>query len=1805
MEGISNSEFNPDNQSQESLTTYAQEKRNLIMEEAEALKSQQEAKRRARELENDIGRDITLDSLLESAAKYKEEIKNSPEKIVQSSDEEEGFSFGQYLDDFRGTRGDLKGSKPQDVSFESAKKIIRHKADKLVDIATTYSYTGEIEKASEIIEMLEAANLGEKDRSVEKSAISLAGVSIDSGDFEMAEKLFNKISSEKYLHKHYANTQTLETLNKFIESLIKKGDKEKAISFADSHGDKKDVFSVVCRALVETGNTQEAQDIIFQLDGENKVFVSIETIKALLAQGNKEAAEALIIATEKEVSELSFPPESDKWERDRNLYNFKTTLPRLREQLTNLVEPEVTKETDFFDQAIESAKIGNFEEAVSFYDKAPGQLRDREEQKKTEELLKKGLTLDKIKEHGLAVSSRGELSFSMKEKAIEAGYQIALAYQKIGDKEKENKYFNSILSRYAYNNPKDLLKKIWESGNEILVHKFLRSKFRTPFQTIDSQGTILPWAGMAGNTRRYSEVVGNYNESTKELLGLQLFIGDFDGAEKTDKYCFYERSKGDLAVQQAIKSYQQLQELKKEGVDLIDIPKVLQGAVETEDQPLIESLGVIMTDEERNKVSDTLPKEIVDKLTYNRGLAANIDKNNEYENLLKQTKELLSDYVHNGDREDVSAVKKMVESLDNLAPEEAADLIGQELKSIDVENPHAVRLLKYLLDNESPQGEQIALSMLRQKSLPERHFEYIAEKLLSEDIHSWSDNLTGVFPPAKEIIAKVKSTDPILHSYLVKRLLNNKIIRPEFPHDKSDYAQNNAKEIIILNINDFHQLDSEVARALDGYSFHKSGSKITFKVNDYLRSFKDLDSNVALEIIAKGRASQVLMDIDSFLPFDSEKFNTFFDQQVEKKDWKKVAELSQFDVCKEKFNKLFDEYKKFAEDTSEHFSLRQDAINFLVSLAKEGAVSIEEEFISIIQERSKQKYAPESKWSLDPAQEAAFYALMRLDNQRVNEALFRLLINDNVSETVKQAVVRKLIRKERDFSQSNVKSSIAAWSANNKEKGGVEWNDLTFINAINTSIPSTELKERSLLQILPHTLIDHSETGSIYKSWKENYKNIPENTFLQLRELLTTSIGPGISAPRVENDKLLSKFQSLYKGISKEGSRKDDLLFGIVNCLVINENLYKVGMDRLSEIDFGIKGDDIKVSKILRQFSFLDKLGTILEMGPRDDYGGHYYDDYEDYGDDDYEPDQNVAPLVEEKTPKEESKKDILIREVETAVSGTNSLSDMESVFGGVITEKIKEILPHPDITSEKIEAVEKKWGDLEPIFTYAGRYPEISDYVAEIVTKADTRDSWKAWRYDKEDASVEEQIGSLKPEQLSAWASDYSIELGDLDLNESEGTKPQEIRNILIQAVVDFKHINDVGSKDDKHSFIQNRLEAAFKKVSEQPGEADVILGEEIEKTEEISEQFNVLIQSKNIPQYRQILQTSLAEGVEVTISSKTKNVLSLISNILSSSLRKDLSRNYQRESENKSKVSINAILTPEMREYANQRMEEIEKQADLLNSGDKFAGLINPTETKDLKSLYEKRSEISTLVSLMRLANLTNRSIAINKLEEQETKGGESLSVTLKNLQKYFENTPFELDVKNIESKIHEKKDIHHTRKIVMMFTDDPQMLWQVGKYPLGNGSCQHYAEGSYADKLMGYVGDANCKVAFMVDINSLPQEFKDKYQEGIPVSEFMDVIPKQDVLRAVVARSLIKLGKSEEGNTAIVIEPTYTNINKGDRGMDAYFDRFAKNFIANTMDAGVYRSGGGEKVVLGESRHRLGQYEDLNLNSLVRIN
>jgi len=86
--------------------------------------------------------------------------------------------------------------------------------------------------------------------------------------------------------------------------------------------------------------------------------------------------------------------------------------------------------------------------------------------------------------------------------------------------------------------------------------------------------------------------------------------------------------------------------------------------------------------------------------------------------------------------------------------------------------------------------------------------------------------------------------------------------------------------------------------------------------------------------------------------------------------------------------------------------------------------------------------------------------------------------------------------------------------------------------------------------------------------------------------------------------------------------------------------------------------------------------------------------------------------------------------------------------------------------------------------------------------------------------------------------------------------------------------------------------------------------------------------------------LQGTFKEGSELSVSSKTKNLLGLLSGILPAELKKEITKNYQKVSDDEGKkFNIDTCITPEIRQYLVTKMEEIEKQSSNLSaSADSF---------------------------------------------------------------------------------------------------------------------------------------------------------------------------------------------------------------------------------------------------------------------------
>ncbi len=510
--------------------------------------------------------------------------------------------------------------------------------------------------------------------------------------------------------------------------------------------------------------------------------------------------------------------------------------------------------------------------------------------------------------------------------------------------------------------------------------------------------------------------------------------------------------------------------------------------------------------------------------------------------------------------------------------------------------------------------------------------------------------------------------------------------------------------------------------------------------------------------------------------------------------------------------------KETATNNNIPFAERQKAFDVLAGLAKNGEASITDEFSEIIKNRSKQKEVSESKWGLDQLQEAAFYTLIRLDNPESNYALFSLLDSENVNITVKYAALRKLCSEERNFLNDQVKQTLKEWFHSRPVKE-LEWQDLKFIRAILNNIPSSELRNKSEQSIEWSFGELSKKKQSINQIWQEKYNHIPENTFLQLYKFVQGE------------DILLDKFQELYSVLKKESTKKDNLLYSIVNSLDSDPQILSLMVEKLKEIDFTSKKDADLLSELLRQFVFLNKI-----------------EDIKNYQQETQTEKQELPPEILE----------IFSKEART-------LKELTSIIKEVTIKKIQEILPNEDITGEKIEALEKEWGNLEPIFTYLARYPQLKEYMAEMVANFDNRENWKNWRYNLKNRSVEDQIGHLSKEQLEIWKEDYFSEIGDIMIAESGSDKPKQIQNILQDAIVRHKHIFNPELGQNKFGYVQKTLEDTYREINENLDQKEKILEEKAKEITTDIKSIDAIIDFNNLPKIKQNLENIIQANSEI----------------------------------------------------------------------------------------------------------------------------------------------------------------------------------------------------------------------------------------------------------------------------------------------------------------------------------------------------
>ncbi|MFA6537431.1 MAG: hypothetical protein WCT18_03460, partial [Patescibacteria group bacterium] len=555
--------------------------------------------------------------------------------------------------------------------------------------------------------------------------------------------------------------------------------------------------------------------------------------------------------------------------------------------------------------------------------------------------------------------------------------------------------------------------------------------------------------------------------------------------------------------------------------------------------------------------------------------------------------------------------------------------------------------------------------------------------------------------------------------------------------------------------------------------------------------------------------------------------------------------------------------------------------------------------------------------------------------------------------------------------------------------------------------------------------------------------------------------------------------------------------------------------------------------------------------------------------------------------------------EYDELINIIKNAESFQSLQEGLVVSCAKNIqkkLPNEKINLEVIQAVTEAWdGNLEPVFTYVARYPRLNRYVAEMFPAMVTQESWQNWRYDLNNEKVQEQVGFLTDEKLSAWKKNMAAEMGEIMIKEESFDQANKIKEIISTAIFNNQHIAGPES-GNKNALIQEVLSRTLNLIKAQPNIEKEIIESEKARLRLEMEKLDQIIGYNNALRMNDLLSTSLARGVKISFNAKSEKLFKDLGDYLSLSQREELFYRYKKFSESveKKPVPIEDIFDSTMRETVQENIAKKVVTALALREDKSFFvqyGL-DSENFANVGPYFNKRQELTATADLLDLAKISQSLIYRGKLRESGGKNSEELNDAIKNLKKFFKGSPFLQDLENIEFQLAQKKEFGGNKRLAVFSTDDPQFVWQVGKYPLGCGSCQNYSAGSMAYALMGYVGDAHSRAVYLFDINKLPKEYQEIVEEqGVAAVLEKKIIPPNVVLNAVLARTIIKLTSNE----AIYIEPTYTSVNKSDNSLDNHINSFVKMAYGDSMQIPLAKGIGTDVFKMPSSRNPSGQYED----------
>ncbi|KXK08893.1 MAG: hypothetical protein UZ21_OP11001000452 [Microgenomates bacterium OLB22] len=819
----------------------------------------------------------------------------------------------------------------------------------------------------------------------------------------------------------------------------------------------------------------------------------------------------------------------------------------------------------------------------------------------------------------------------------------------------------------------------------------------------------------------------------------------------------------------------------------------------------------------------------------------------------------------------------------------------------------------------------------------------------------------------------------------------------------------------------------------------------------------------------------------------------------------------------------------------------------LAKLAKRGDGEIIDHLAGVLKRRSSGKDEDEGRRGIGftQEQELALRTLMQLDNPLGNDALFSLILTADIDSRVKVFVIRNLIETKKDFFPKNMRAWIK--SKLSMDSRDFDWQDFKFFQAT-CRISSADIRARSRKQLDDALEMFTKDGRSIAHTHKELCPSIPEDTFMQLWKFTGG------------NEELVAKFNSLYS-VTKGTVFKEELLYGIVNILSANRQMLAKVVDQLARIDFVSQEGAEHMARLLKTVCFLTTIDN--KLGQHDSPG--------------------VLAILD---------------------AQVDSLDQLNASFKEAVVYKIREVLPNDAIDAEKIQKLWEHWGNLDPIFVYASkmassRYGTTLRLVAEMVAGMDppTYDGWKKWRYNLSDRIVSSQVGHLTKKQLDVWKADHFAELGVIMIANSPRDLPDHIAGQIERAILEGHIYNPDVDDSDKYKFIQERLARTHESLVAHPEQRKQILADEIQLLQEDIARIDSIIRAASVTRLQQILSVFTA-GQNVQVGKKTFDALRFLEQFLSKEQFLVIQSAMNAAVELKATtVEATTLLSTEIAQSLSDTVRNIEESFAQTMDSDIFQRCgLDKEQLKNSGQFYQKRQELKTLIDLYRLSKLNIQLIGKDMITERADKQSESITSVIDGLRKFFkDNLTFLQDIDNLQTALSMVENIGGNRRLAMIITDNPQILFQVGKYPIGCRSCQNYEGRPELNKaLAGYVADAHTKAIFLIDLNKLSPETRQKI-DARGFEEVKNTIPQQELLEASVGRSIAKLVQMHDGRPVLFLEPTYTQLHRADLNMNTFFDTFAELIVADPMGIQLVRGAGGESVTVPSSRNPSGQYED----------